>query len=166
MALPNQHVLHATPSNISRLRGIDYVELYVSNAHQAAQYYRTAFGFTPIAYAGLETGLRDRASFLLQQDDSYLVLTAPLDSDGPVAEYVLRHGDGIKDIAFRVEDARQAFEAAVRWGAQPLLEPTRLEDEHGYIVKATVAAYGDIVHSFIQREGSSVFALPAFQKIQ
>jgi len=116
----NQHISPEKALVLPQLQGIDYVELYVGNAHQAAQYYRTAFGFTPIAYAGLETGLRDQASVLLQQEESYLVLTAPLGSEGPIADYVLRHGDGVRDIAFRVEDAQQAFEAATRSPARPL----------------------------------------------
>lgn len=166
MTLTNQQVLSEKAPVVPQLQGIDYVELYVGNARQSAHYYRTAFGFTPIAYAGQETGLRDQASVVLQQGESYLLLTAPLGPEGPIAEYVARHGDGVKDIAFRVEDARQAFDASVRWGARPLLEPTEFEDEHGSMIKATVAAYGDTVHSFIQRDGATAAFLPAFQETQ
>ena len=113
MTSTKQHVLPGKAPVNPQLQGIDYVELYVGNAHQAAQYYRTAFGFTPIAYAGLETGQRDRTSIILQQEESYLVLTAPLGSEGSIAEHVLRHGDSVRDIAFRVDDVQQAFDASV-----------------------------------------------------
>lgn len=166
MSLVNQNTEFAKTAAVPQLQQIDYIEIYAGNARQAAQYYRTAFGFEPIAYAGLESGLRDRASIILQRDECHLLVTAPLSSDGPVAEYVLRHGDGVKDIAFRVTDAARAFTAATRWGAQPLLEPTHLEDEHGHIVKATVAAYGDTVHSFIQRDTFIDTFLPAYQPMQ
>src|SRR5437868_13567917 len=104
VSLTTQDFVYTQEKNVPRLQGIDYVELYVSNARQAAHYYRTAFGFTPIAYAGLETGLRDRMSYVLQLGDCYLVVTSPLSSQGPVADYISQHGDGVKDIALRVSD--------------------------------------------------------------
>ena len=97
MSLTTQDFVYKREKNVPRLQGIDYIELYVSNARQAAHFYRTAFGFTPIAYAGLETGMRDRVSFVMRQGECHLVLTAPLTSDGPIAEQVRRHGDGVKD---------------------------------------------------------------------
>src|SRR5919202_6879415 len=100
------------------LNGIDYIELYVGNARQAANFYRTAFGFIPAAYAGLETGVRDRASYVLEQRKIRLVVTAPLGPEGEIAEQVRLHGDGVKDIAFSVDDARQAFAAAMAHGAE------------------------------------------------
>lgn len=166
MSMTNQDVTPKQTAVIPQLAGIDYVELYVSNARQAAHYYRTAFGFVPIAYAGLETGTRDRMSIVVQRDESYFMLTAPLSSDGPIAEYVLRHGDGVKDIAFRVNDVSQAFTRAVQWGAHPLLGPTVFEDETGRVIKATVAAYGDTVHSFIKRDGFEGSFFPTFQAIE
>jgi 4-hydroxyphenylpyruvate dioxygenase len=166
MSLANQNTEFVTISAVPQLQKIDYIELFVGNARQAAHYYRTSFGFKPIAYAGLETGLRDRASVILQRDECNLILTAPLSDEGPVAEYVLRHGDGVKDIAFRVENASEAFDAAVRWGAQPLAEPTLLEDKQGHIVRATVAAYGDTVHSFVQRDTFIDSFLPTYQSMQ
>jgi 4-hydroxyphenylpyruvate dioxygenase len=134
-----------------QLNGIDYIELYVGNARQAAHFYRTAFGFTPIAYAGLETGVRDRASYVLQQREIRLVVTAPLGPEGPIAEHVRLHGDGVKDIAFGVDDARQAFAMAVARGAEPVVEPMVIAGQKGSIVKATIKAYGDTVHSFVER---------------
>ena len=138
-------------ADLLRLNGIDYIELYVGNARQAAHFYRTAFGFKPVAYAGMETGVRDRASYVLEQRKIRLVLTAPLGPDGEIAEHVRLHGDGVKDIAFNVDDARAAFETAVNRGAQPVLEPVVIEGQKGSIRKATVRAYGDTVHSFVER---------------
>lgn len=163
MAIINQESKSKPASTIPQLQGIDYVELYVSNVRQAAHYYRTAFGFVPIAYAGLETGIRDHASVVMQQGECYLVLTAPLSFDGSISQYIQLHGDGVSDIAFRVEDASQAFTGAVQWGAHPLLEPTTFEDEMGSVIKATVAAYGDTVHSFIQRNGFKGAFFPGYQ---
>lgn len=163
MSTISQHSKSQPVSTTPQLQGIDYVELYVSNALQAAHYYQTAFGFVPVAYAGLETGVRDRASVALQQGDCYLLLTAPLHADSHISSYIQLHGDGVKDIAFRVEDAYKAFTEAVRWGAHPLLEPTKFEDEMGSVVKATVAAYGDTVHSFVQRDGFNGSFLPQYR---
>ena len=148
------------------LNGLDYLELYVGNARQAAHFYRTAFGFTPVAYAGLETGVRDRASYVLQQRNIRLVLTAPLGPDGPIAEHVRVHGDGVRDIALAVDDARAAFEAAVSRGARPVLEPVVLEGQKGTIVKATIQAYGDTVHSFIERKNYHGTFAPRYHAIK
>jgi 4-hydroxyphenylpyruvate dioxygenase len=165
MSLTNQDApLHAT-TNVPLVQSIDYVELYVGNVTQAAHYFRTAFGFTPIAYAGMETGVRDATSVCMQQGECTLLLTAPLHSTDSVADYVLRHGDGVKDIAFRVEQVEHAFNEAVRLGAQPVQEPTVLEDQAGRVLKATVAVYGDVVHSFIQREGKQENFLPGYQSL-
>lgn len=133
------------------LKGFDYIEFYVGNAHQAAHFYRTAFGFKPVAYSGLETGARDRLSYVLEQRNIRLVLTSALDHTDPVAEHVRLHGDGVKDIAFTVKDAAQAFDETLKRGARPLLEPTLFEDNGGSVIKASVGVYGDTAHSFIQR---------------
>jgi 4-hydroxyphenylpyruvate dioxygenase len=148
------------------LRAIDYIEFYVGNAHQSAHYYRTAFGFAPIARTGLETGLRDRMSLALMQGDIRLVLTSPLGSEGEIANHVKLHGDGIKDIAFRVDDATWAFEQSVKRGAIPIQEPTLLEDPSGMIVKSTVATFGDTVHSFIERDAYKGTFLPGYRQIE
>ena len=134
------------------LKGTDHVELYVGNARQAAYHYRKAFGFDVIAYAGPETGVRDRASYVLQQGKVRLVLTAPLAPEGPIAEHVRQHGDGVKTIALGVEDANAAFELATRRGARAVQEPARSEDEHGVVTYASVATYGDTVHTFVERD--------------
>jgi 4-hydroxyphenylpyruvate dioxygenase len=140
----------------------DHVEFYVGNAKQAAHYYMSAFGFNQLAYAGPETGVKNRASYLLEQNKLRFVLTASLVPDDEIARHVVLHGDGIKDIAIAVSDARAAFEMAVRGGARAVLEPTVLEDASGRIVKATIATYGDTVHSFIQRDAYAGTFMPGF----
>lgn len=144
---------------------IDYIEFYVSNARQAAHFYRSTLGLIPIAYAGLETGLRDRTSYVLQRRNVRFVLTAPLTPDHPIGAHIARHGDGVKDIALRVPDAAAAYAAAVRNGAVGVLEPTVGEDAYGRVVKATIAAYGDTVHSLIERDGYEGPFMPGFQAI-
>ncbi|HTK09085.1 MAG TPA: 4-hydroxyphenylpyruvate dioxygenase [Ktedonobacteraceae bacterium] len=165
MSTINQDELSLSETVTPQLQGVDYVELYVSNARQAAHYYRTAFGFVPVAYAGLETGTRDRLSIVMKRDECFLLLTSPLNSESPISHYLSIHGDGMKDIAFRVKDASQAFAQAIKWGARPLVEPTVLEDEQGRVVRATVAVYGDVVHSFVQREGFQGTFLPTYQAL-
>src|ERR687891_1929214 len=108
------------------LKGIDHVEFWVGNAKQAAAYYRALWGFTPVAYAGLETGVRDRSSFVLVQNDIRFVFTAPLEPHGELAEHVARHGDGVHDIAFAVDDASSAWQETTKRGAESALEPTEL----------------------------------------
>ncbi|HZZ65806.1 MAG TPA: VOC family protein, partial [Candidatus Baltobacteraceae bacterium] len=141
----------------------DYIEFYVGNAQQAAHYYCTAFGFDQVAYAGPETGVKDRVSYVLVQNNLRFVITAALRPDSPITEHVARHGDGVKDIAILVQDARAAFQAALAGGAQAVLAPTEYTDPHGRIVKATISTYGDTVHSFIQRDEYSGVFMPGFQ---
>ncbi len=140
----------------------DYVEFYVGNAKQAAHYYMSAFGFERIAYAGPETGVRGRVSYLLAQNNLRFVITASLDPDDEIARHVALHSDGVKDIAILVEDARAAFDMAVRGGATVVREPYEESDEHGRIVKATIATYGDTVHTFVQRDGYHGIFAPGF----
>jgi 4-hydroxyphenylpyruvate dioxygenase len=152
--------------DVMPLLGIDHVEYYVGNARQAAFYYSKAFGFGVAAYAGPETRVRDHASYLLAQGDARLVMTGAMGPEGPIAQHVRAHGDGVKDVAFRVPDAAYAYEYATTHGATGLLEPTASEDEHGKIVRATIAAYGDTVHSFIDRENYSGPFLPGYRAEQ
>jgi 4-hydroxyphenylpyruvate dioxygenase len=150
------------------LLGIDYVEFYVSNARQAAHFYRTVLGLHPAAYAGLETGSRDRSSYVLSRRNVRFVLTAPLlpDLAHPVTTFVARHGDGVKDIALRVADAEAAYVEALRRGGRGVCEPRVDEDEHGRVVRATIATYGDVVHSFVSREGYKGAFLPGYRPIE
>ncbi|GIV58977.1 4-hydroxyphenylpyruvate dioxygenase [Rhodocaloribacter litoris] len=153
------------PSEVDFLpiNGTDYIEFYVGNAKQAAYYYQSAFGFQIIGYRGLETGHREAASYLLQQGKIRFVLTAPLTADSSIAEHVRRHGDGIRDIALWVDDARYAFEETVRRGARPVREPEVLEDAHGRIVVAAIATYGDTIHSFVERRDYHGLFMPGFE---
>jgi 4-hydroxyphenylpyruvate dioxygenase len=154
----------SAPESAIEPTGIEYLELYVGNVHQAAHFYRTAYGFTPIAVAGLETGRRDRVSVALEQNDIRLVLTGALDSQSQIAAHVGAHGDGVKDIALGVGDARAAFATMVKRGARPIMEPVVMEDEGGKVVKATVGTFGDAVHSLIQRDGYKGPFLPGYKR--
>lgn len=145
------------------LLGTDYVEFYVGNAKQAAHYYKTAFGFQSHAYAGLETGLKDRASYVLKQDKIRIVLTTALNSDSPIGEHVKKHGDGVKVVALWVEDARSAFEETVKRGAKPFMEPTVEKDEHGEVVRAGIYTYGETVHMFVERKNYNGVFLPGYK---
>jgi 4-hydroxyphenylpyruvate dioxygenase len=140
----------------------DHVELWVGNAKQAAYYYEHALGFTQTAYLGPETGTRDRASYLLEQGDIRLVLTTALRPDHEIAEHVGRHGDGVRDIALQVPDAAEAYGQAVERGATGVVEPHELEDELGTVELATIATYGDTVHTFVDRKGYEGPYLPGY----
>jgi len=133
------------------LDGWDHVELWVGNAKQAAYFYEHALGFRPTAYAGPETGVRDRASYVLEQGSIRFVLTSALRGDHEIARHCGRHGDGVKDIALSVPDAAEAYRQAVERGARGTAEPRRLEDEFGSIEISSIAAYGDTVHTFVDR---------------
>ena len=146
------------------LLGTDYVEFYVGNAKQAAHFYKTAFGFQSLAYAGLETGLKDRASYVLKQDKIRLVLTTALNSDSPIGEHVKKHGDGVKVIALWVDDARKSWEETTSRGAKSYMEPTVEKDEHGEVVKAGIYTYGETVHMFVERKNYNGTFLPGYRE--
>ncbi|MFM1763508.1 MAG: 4-hydroxyphenylpyruvate dioxygenase [Bacteroidota bacterium] len=133
------------------INGTDYVELYVGNAKQAAHFYKTAFGFQELAYAGLETGVRDRVSYVLVQDKIRLVLTTPFDPNSEISDHIRRHGDGVKVIALWVDDARKAYEETTKRGAKSYMEPHVSMDEHGEVVKSGIHTYGETVHVFVER---------------
>ncbi len=145
------------------LLGTDYVELYVGNAKQSAYFYKTALGFQSLAYAGLETGVRDRASYVVQQGKIRLVLTTPLTSDNLIAEHIRKHGDAVKVIALEVPDAVDAFVTTVSRGAQPFMEPKEEIDEHGSVIRSGIHTYGDTVHIFVERKNYSGVFLPGYE---
>ena len=147
------------------LNGVDHVELYVGNALQAAFYYVHAFGFREVAYAGLETGTRDRASHVLQQGRIRLVLTGALHSDSPIAAHHHRHGDGVKVIALSVPDVDHAYREATTRGAAGVAEPHDLTDEHGTVRLATIKTYGETLHTFVGRRDYDGPFLPGFQAV-
>jgi 4-hydroxyphenylpyruvate dioxygenase len=144
------------------LDGWDHVELWVGNAKQAAYYYEHAFGFTCTAYAGPETGVRDRASYVLEQNEIRLVVTSALRRDHEIGLHAFVHGDGVKDIALRVPDAAQAYRQAVQRGARGVAEPHVLQDEFGKVALATIATYGDVVHTFVDRHAYEGAYLPGY----
>lgn len=146
------------------INGTDYVELYVGNAKQAAHFYKTALGFQEMAYAGLETGMRDRTSYVLKQGKIRLVLTSPFDKDSEITQHLAKHGDGVKVIALWVNDAYDAFEQTVNRGAKPYLFPESIEDENGVIRRSGIHTYGDTVHVFIERQNYNGVFLPGFEK--
>ena len=148
------------------LNGTDHVEFYVGNAKQAAYYYRAAFGMKLIAYSGPETGMRDRASYVLQQGKIRFVLTTPLTPGNAIAEHIKLHGDGVREIALWVDDAESAFRETTRRGAKPVLEPTVFKDDHGQVKISAIAAYGDTIHGFVERGDYRGAFLPGFRAVE
>ena len=146
------------------LLGTDYVEMYVGNAKQAAHYYKTAFGFQELAYAGLETGLKDRTSYVLVQGKIRLVLTTPMVAESPITKHINEHGDGVKVVALWVDDATKAYEETTKRGGKSFMEPTVEEDEHGRVVRSGIYTYGETVHIFVERKNYDGIFLPGFQK--
>jgi 4-hydroxyphenylpyruvate dioxygenase len=145
------------------LNGTDYVEFYVGNARQAAYFYRAAFGMKLVAYAGPETGLRDRASYALEQGKVRFVLTTALHADSEIARHVHKHGDGVRVIALSVDDAADTWRETTRRGARSIEPPTESSDEHGRVVISSIATYGDTVHSFVERKDYSGAFLPGYR---
>jgi 4-hydroxyphenylpyruvate dioxygenase len=148
-----------------KIRSIDHIEFWVGNARQAAFYYQHAFGFTPVAYAGLETKSRDRASYVLAQGKARFVLSAPYGPGGEMADHIHRHGDGARDIALEVEDVDRAYRETVKRGARGLLEPATFSDEFGSVRRAAVATYGETIHSFVDRSGYRGPFLPGYRAL-
>ncbi|MDX1439797.1 MAG: 4-hydroxyphenylpyruvate dioxygenase [Rubricoccaceae bacterium] len=145
------------------INGTDYVEFYVGNAKQAAHFYQSAFGFQLIGYRGPETGHRDAASYLLKQDKIRFVFTTPIKSGNSIADHIYKHGDGVKDIALWVDDARSAFEEVTKRGAVAIREPEVLKDEHGEIVLSAMGTYGDTIHTFVERKNYNGLFMPGFE---
>jgi 4-hydroxyphenylpyruvate dioxygenase len=146
------------------LLGTDYVEFYVGNAKQSAHYYKTAFGYQSLAYAGLETGVRDRTSYVLKQDKIRLVLTTPLNENSPINDHLKKHGDGVKVVALWVEDATSAYEETMKRGARSFMEPTIEKDEFGEVVRSGIYTYGETVHIFVERKNYNGIFLPGYKE--
>ena len=145
------------------LNGTDHIELYVGNAKQAAHFYQHAFGFELVAYAGPETGVRDRASYVLQQNKIRLVLTSALQKDSVISEHLKRHGDGVKVLALWVDDARKSFYETTLRGAEPVQEPKTIKDEFGEVVISSIKTYGETLHTFVERKNYKGPFLPGYQ---
>lgn len=144
------------------LLGTDYVEFYVGNAKQSAHYYKSAFGYQSLAYAGLETGVRDKTSYVLQQGKIKIVLTTPLTQDSQLHEHLRKHGDGVKVIALWVEDARSAYTETMKRGARSFMEPTVEQDQYGKVVRSGIYTYGETVHVFVERKDYNGVFLPGY----
>lgn len=153
-----------TQTDFLPLQGTDYVEFYVGNAKQAAHYYITAFGFQALAYAGPETGVKDRASYVVRQNKLTFMLTTPLRSGNPIADHIYKHGDGVKALALRVDDAKNAWEETTKRGAKSYLEPVTSNDESGKCVVSGIHTYGETVHLFIERKDYEGVFMPGFRK--
>ncbi len=145
------------------LHGTDYVELYVGNAKQSAHYYMSAFGFQAIAYAGPETGVMDRASYVVRQHKLTFVLTTPLRGNNPIADHIYKHGDGVKHLALMVDDATDAYEQTTARGAASYIEPQHLTDKSGEVVMSGIRLYGDTCHLFIERKNYKGVFMPGYR---
>jgi 4-hydroxyphenylpyruvate dioxygenase len=154
-----------TSQDFLPLNGTDHIEFYVGNAKQSAYYYQTAWGYKLVAYSGPETGVRDRASYVLQQNKVRLVLTTSLQPDSEITQHHAKHGDGVKFLSIWVDDATQSFEETVKRGAKPYMEPTRFEDEHGWVVISAIHTYGDTIHKFVERTHYKGAFLPGFKPV-
>lgn len=146
------------------LMGTDYVEFYVGNAKQAAHYYKTAFGFQSLAYAGPETGMRDKVSYVIRQNKLTFILTTPLKPNNPIADHIELHGDGVKVLALKVDDATKSWEETTKRGGKSYLEPQKLSDENGEVIMSGIHTYGDTVHLFVERKNYNGIFMPGFRK--
>jgi 4-hydroxyphenylpyruvate dioxygenase len=153
----------AVEADFLPLQGTDYIEFYVGNAKQAAHFYKTAFGFQSLAYSGPETGTKDRSSYAIRQNKLTFVLTTPLRQGNPIADHIAKHGDGVKAIALKVEDATSAWKETTKRGGKSFLEPKTLSDEHGKLIMSGIHTYGDTVHLFIERDDYNGPFMPGFQ---
>ncbi len=146
------------------INGTDYIEFYVGNAKQSAMYYQAAWGYELVAYKGPETGVRDRVSYVLQQNKLRLVLTSALDPDHEIAKHVALHGDGVKVLALWVDDTEKAYHTAIQRGAESAFEPHELTDEDGTVKVAAIKTYGETIHTFVERKNYTGSFMPGFQK--
>ena len=146
------------------LQGTDYIEFYVGNAKQAAHYYKTAFGFQSLAYAGPETGVKEKASYVIRQNKLTFILTTPIKNDNEIASHIYKHGDGVKVLALRVEDAASAWKETTKRGGRSYMEPTTMKDDDGELVMSGIYTYGETVHLFIERKNYSGVFMPGYRK--
>jgi 4-hydroxyphenylpyruvate dioxygenase len=157
-------VAQQTANDFLPLHGTDYVEFYVGNAKQAAHFYKTAFGFQSLAYAGPETGVKDKVSYVIRQNKLTFVLTTPLRSNNAIADHIYKHGDGVKVLALKVDDATDAWQQTTKRGGKSYIEPTTLTDDNGEVVLSGIHTYGDTVHLFVERKNYTGVFMPGFRK--
>jgi 4-hydroxyphenylpyruvate dioxygenase len=160
MTAPQEHV------DFLPINGTDHVEFFCGNAKQSAHFYRSAFGFRLVAYAGPETGVRERATYVLQQDKIRLLLTTAMSPDHPISEHVRTHGDGVRDIALWVDDAEAAFYETTKRGARGIMEPTVFKDDDGEVKKSAIGLYGDTVHTFVERKNYRGVFMPGYKAVE
>ncbi|WP_462251675.1 4-hydroxyphenylpyruvate dioxygenase [Ferruginibacter sp.] len=153
-----------TVTDFLPLQGTDYVEFYVGNAKQAAHFYKTAFGFQSLAYAGPETGVKDKVSYVIRQNKLTFVLTTPLRTDNEIAKHIYKHGDGVKVLALKVEDATSAWEETTKRGGKSYLTPTTLKDDNGEVILSGIHTYGETVHLFVERKNYTGPFMPGFRE--
>ena len=146
------------------LQGTDYVEFYVGNAKQAAHFYKTAFGFQSLAYAGPETGMKDKVSYVIRQNKLTFVLTTPLKANNDIADHIYKHGDGVKVLALKVDDATSAWHETTKRGGKSYLQPVTLKDDNGEVVLSGIHTYGDTVHLFVERKNYNGAFMPGFRE--
>ena len=156
--------IQKSQTDILPLQGTDYIEFYVGNAKQAAHFYMSAFGFQALAYAGPETGIKDRASYAIRQNKITFVLTTPIRSNNPLAYHIYKHGDGVKAIALRVDDSAWAWKSTTERGGKSFMEPTHLKDENGEVVLSGIHTYGETVHVFVERKNYKGVFMPGFRE--
>ncbi len=162
--LAASRVRQETAEDFLPLQGTDYVEFYVGNAKQAAHFYKTAFGFQSVAYAGPETGVKDRASYVVRQNKLTFMFTTPLRAGNPIADHIYKHGDGVKNLSLRVDDATSAWEETTKRGARSFMQPLKMQDEFGEVVMSGIHTYGDTVHLFIERKNYTGPFMPGFRE--
>src|SRR5579872_168343 len=148
------------------INGTDHIEFYVGNAKQASLYYQHCFGFEWVAYAGPETGVRDRASYVLQQNKIRFVLTTSLQPDSEINQHVKKHGDGVKVLALWVDDATKSFQETILRGAEAAAEPKKLTDEFGEVVVSSIKTYGETIHTFVERKNYKGAFLPGYKSVK
>ncbi len=148
------------------INGTDHIEFYVGNAKQAALYYQHCLGFELIAYAGPETGVKDKCSYVLKQDKIRFVLTTSLHPDSIISNHVKKHGDGVKVLALWVDDATKSFQETTSRGAEPVSEPTKIQDEFGEIIMASIQTYGETIHTFVERKNYKGVFMPGFVPVK
>lgn len=155
-----------TAEDFLPLLGTDHIELYVGNAKQSAYYYQSAWGYELVGYSGPETGVRDRASYVLQQGKIRLILTSSIHTDTEISKHHAKHGDGVKVLALLVDDATKSFEATTSRGAKSVMEPTKLKDEQGEVIVAAIQTYGETIHKFVERKNYKGIFLPGFKAVK
>src|SRR5436305_422464 len=164
IAAPKKKSSPAVQEDFLPLQGTDHIEFYVGNAKQAAHFYQSALGFQPVAYSGPETGMRERASYVVRQNKITFVLTTPLRAKHAISDHVLKHSDGVKAIALKVEDATSAWKETTKRGGKSYMEPSTLKDENGRLIMSGIHTYGDTVHLFIERGDYNGVFMPGFRK--